>query len=87
MALAIINCAWVMSFHFIIRSVAATFCKDQEADYPCLCGQRVQYLCVYLCVNTKFKSKQTTSHKLGYLRQKVVLYKTGKHLQVSMAQV
>ena len=33
------------------------------------------------------KSEQATSHKLSNLRQKVVLYKTGKFLQVSMAQV
>ena len=33
------------------------------------------------------KSKQATSHKLGNLRQNVVLYKTGKLLQTSMVQV
>ena len=33
------------------------------------------------------KSKQAASHKLGNLRQTVVLYKTGKLLQASMAQI
>ena len=52
-------------------------------------------LCVFVCVLTPnlclnsiiSKSKQATSRKLGKLRQKVVLYKTGKFLQVSMAQI
>ena len=33
------------------------------------------------------KSKQATTHKLGNLRQKVALYKTGKFLQASVARV
>ena len=40
-----------------------------------------------LCLNSFFlKSKQAASLKLGNLRLKVVLYKTGKFLQVSVAQ-
>ena len=33
------------------------------------------------------KSKQAASHKLGNLRQTVVLYNTRKFLQASMAQI
>ena len=33
------------------------------------------------------KSKQATNLKPGNLRQKVVLYKTGKFLQISVAQI
>ena len=52
-------------------------------------------VCVCVCVSVCYhkiavnfnylKSKQATSHKLGNLRQKVVLYKTGKFLQASVA--
>ena len=65
-----------------------------DANYPRPCGWRVQYfvcVCVLtpnLCLNSFIsKSKQTTTFKLGKLRQKVVLYKTGKFLQVSVAQI
>ena len=73
-----------------------------NAYYPHPHGRRVQYfvclcvcVCVCVCVLTPnlclnsiiSKSKQATSHKLGKLRQKVVLYKTGKFLQVSVAQI
>ena len=47
-------------------------------------------LCLSVChhkIAVNSKSKQATSHKLGNLRQKVVLYKTGKFLQASVAQV
>ena len=37
-------------------------------------------LCVCVCVCLFVTTKQATSHKLGNLRQKVVLYKTGKFL-------
>ena len=48
-----------------------------------------------MSVNTKFsvsksiisKSKQARSLKLGNPRQNVVLYKTGKFLQASVAQI
>ena len=40
-----------------------------------------------LCLNSFFlKSKQAASLKLGNLKQKVVLYKTGKFLQASVAE-
>ena len=59
--------------------------------YPCPCGQRVQYLvcvCVCLCYYKLLsKSKLATSHKLGNLKQKVVLYKAGKFLQANVAEV
>ena len=49
-------------------------------------------LCVVLpqncCLSSIIlKSKQGASHKLGNLRQTVVLYKTGKFLQASVAQI
>ena len=41
-----------------------------------------------IAVNFNYlESKQAISHKLGNLRQKVVLYKTGKFLQASVARV
>ena len=65
----------------------APFLSPASFYYPCLRGRRVQYS-VCLSVNTQFvfKSKQAASLKLGNLRQKVVLYKTGKLLQASVAQ-
>ena len=50
-------------------------------------------LCVFVCVLPQnccsnsiiSKFKQATSHKLGNLRQTVVLYKTGKFLQANVA--
>ena len=72
-----------------------------EYLHPHLHGQRVQYLlticlCVCVCLSvclsvlpqncrSSSKSKQATSHELDNLRQKVVLYKTGKFLQTSVA--
>ena len=47
-------------------------------------------VCVSVCydkIAVNFNSKQAISHKLGILRQNVVLYKTGKFLQASTAQV
>ena len=50
-------------------------------------------VCLSVCyhkIAVKFnylKIKQATSHKLGNLRQKVVLYKTGKFLQASVVRV
>ena len=52
-------------------------------------------LCVCVCVLPQncclssiiSKSKQAASHKLGNLRQIVVLYKTGKFLQASVVQI
>ena len=65
--------------------------------YPHPRGQNVQYLvCVCVCARVCVSvcpylwsvcvTKQATSHKLGNLRQ-LILYKTGKFLQASMAQV
>ena len=52
-------------------------------------------MCVCVCVTTKlllqldyFKIyKQVAGLELGILREKVVLYKTGKFLQVSVAPI
>ena len=50
-------------------------------------------LCVCMCVCVLFafklisKSRYTTSHRLGNLLQKVVLYKTGKFFQTTVAQM
>ena len=62
----------------------------------CTCVRVCVCVCVFVCVcvhvTTKLliisKSKQAASHKLGNLRQTVVLYKTGKFLvQASVAQI
>ena len=63
--------------------------------YPCSHRWRVQYLvyvctyvCLSVCVTKNFSiSKKATSHKLCSPRQKVVLHKTGKLLEVSVAYV
>ena len=52
-------------------------------------------LCVCVCVLPQncclssiiSKSKQAASHKLGNLRQTMVLYKTGEFLQASVALI
>ena len=55
----------------------------------CVCLSVCLSVCYHkIAVNFNYlKSKQATSHKLGNLRQKVVLYKTGKFLQASVARV
>ena len=62
--------------------------------YPRLRGRRVQFfVCVCVlpqncCLSSIIsKSKQAASHKFGNLRQTVVLYKIGKFLQASVAQI
>ena len=56
---------------------------------PCCVGRGLQCVlpqncCLNLIIS---KSKQAACLKLGNLRQKVVLYKTGKFFQVSMAHM
>ena len=63
--------------------------------YSTLCACACACVCVCVCVLPQncnltsiiSKSKQAASHKFGNLRQKVVLYKTGKLLQASVAQI
>ena len=82
----------VVSFHL---SLISRTTQPLVVHYPRPRGRRVQYfvclsVCLLtpnLCLNSFFlKSKQAASLRLGNLRQKVVLYKTGKFLQASVAQ-
>ena len=66
------------------------------ACYPRLRGRMVQYLvcvcvCVCVCLSVCYHKIAVNFNylkiKLGNLRQKVVLYKTGKFLQASVARV
>ena len=82
------------------NQVSANVLEYLRSSYPHLHGRRVQYLlticlCVSVCLSvclsvlpqncrSSSKSKQATSHELDNLRQKVVLYKTGKFLQASV---
>ena len=70
-------------------------CNEWLLPSPAWAEGIVLGLCVCVCVLPQnccliaiiSKSKEAASHKLGNLRQKVVLYKTGKFLQASMAQI
>ena len=75
-------------YHRYIMITLARMGRGCSTLCVCVC------VCVCACVLPQncclssiiSKSKQAASHKLGNLRQKVVLYKTGKFLQASMAQ-